>query len=54
MTQICETIEALLPKDGSGMPLETEHRIVAIYKRLSEALDLPEGKSIIDEDYLSY
>jgi hypothetical protein len=51
MTQICETVEALLPKDGKGYPLETEHRIVAIYKELSEALGLPEGKSIIDDDY---
>jgi hypothetical protein len=51
MTKICEAIEALVPGGAANMPVETEKRIVAIYKELSEALGLPEGKSIIDDDY---
>jgi hypothetical protein len=50
MTQICEALEELLPKDGTGYPPKTEHRLAAIYKELSEALGIPEGNTLIDDD----
>jgi len=50
MTQICETIEDLLPVKEHGYPSKTEHRIDAIYKELSQALGLPLGKTWIDDD----